>query len=186
MVGASRQPTRSAEIPRAQLVLDQIDPAHGPIHSETRTNFAHTFYTLGLELWRNDLSRSRQSIHLQCRNRFLSTARRKPGHPPPRSSTSAGAGLGRSWPSFKVRNTALRSELPRAAYRWRAGNNGLSNGPTALHPLGGSWLGVEKPGRAVDATLGATSDSNSKTTSGTLLPLVLNLSRGGCPFWRSS
>ena len=146
MVGASRQPTRSAEIPRAQLVLDQIDPAHGPIHSETRTNFAHTFYTLGLELWRNDLSRSRQSIHLQCRNRFLSTARRKPGHPPPRSSTSAGAGLGRSWPSFKVRNTALRSELPRAAYRWRAGNNGLSNGPTALHPLGGSWLGVEISG----------------------------------------
>ena len=146
MVGASRQPTRSAEIPRAQLVLDQIDPAHGPIHSETRTNFAHTFYTLGLELWRNDLSRSRQSIHLQCRNRFLSTARRKPGHPPPRSSTSAGAGLGRPWPSFKVRNAALCSELPRAAYRWRAGNNGLSNGPTALHPLGGSWLGVEISG----------------------------------------
>ena len=74
MVGVSRQPTRRAEIPRVQLVLDRIDPAHGPIHSETRTNFAHTFYTLGLELWRNDLSRSLQSIHLQCRNRFLSTA----------------------------------------------------------------------------------------------------------------
>ena len=60
MVGASRQATRSAEIPRAQLVLDKIDPAHETIHSETRTNFAHTFYTLVLELRRSELSQGRR------------------------------------------------------------------------------------------------------------------------------
>ena len=153
MVGVSRQPTRRAEIPRVQLVLDRIDPANGPIHFETRPNFAHALHTLGLELWRNDMPRSRQSIFRQRRNRFFSTHRREPGHPPPWSSTSAGASPGWPWSSFKVRNAALCSELPRAAYGWRTRNFGLVSRPVLLHPLGGSWLGVEKPGRAVDATL---------------------------------
>ena len=74
------------------------------------------------------------------------THRREPGHPPPWSSTSAGASPGWPWSSFKVRNAALCSELPRAAYGWRTRNFGLVSRPVLLHPLGGSWLGVEISG----------------------------------------
>ena len=159
MVGASRQPRRNAEIPRVQLVLDHIDPAHEPIHFETQPYFARALNTLGLELRRSELSRGRQSTQLQCRNRFHSARTRggcirevcvSPGKQPPRPEASRGSRAqppktNRHYPLATAPGTPRGSpdKDPLGTIPQESQNTpGCRTNHTRVHPIIGPWKGT--------------------------------------------